>query len=415
MIYTYIGPVLVVFNPFKWLSGKPADHVKACPIYSDAWKREYVGKASFEVKPHIFSTASAAYSALTDERSDQVIIISGESGAGKTECAKQIMEFVAHVSPATTSAIKRVSTVLLQSNVMLEAFGNAMTVRNNNSSRFGKYSVLEANFKGEVIGASTEQYLLEKSRVVQQAEGERNFHVFYNLMAGKPAGCQLEGKTCATFDYLANDDKHNAIFDDAKEFKDMLASMAAVGIPEDRQAGIFRLLSAILHLGNVAFEPSGPHGDSSAVAGGSAAWRDACAALLRVGDTGVLDRALTFRTINVGGGRGRGRSSIHQVPLDVAQAVVTRDTLARALYHKLFKWIVEHVNDTIGCKDTNAVDMRLGILDIYGFEIFENNAFEQLCINYVNEKLQQIFIQLTLKAEQDEYAAEGAFCYISAT
>ncbi|KAJ8613177.1 hypothetical protein MRB53_037043 [Persea americana] len=309
--------------------------------------------------PHVFAIAESSYYNMKAYNENQCIIISGESGAGKTEAAKRIMQYIANVSGGRDSSIQKIKDMVLATNPLLESFGNAKTLRNNNSSRFGKYLEIQFNAQGEPVGANINNYLLEKSRVVGQITNERNFHIFYQFTKSAP-----------------------------QKYR---------GLSEAEQDDIFRMLAAILWLGNVTF------GENEE---GNAKIRDKSVidfvAYLLVVESAHVDRALTLRIVETS--RGGRRGSIYDVPLNPAQATAVRDALAKAIYFNLFDWIVGRIN--VSLKARGTVAQSVGILDIYGFEIFERNSFEQLCINYVNEKLQQIFIQLTLKTEQDEYARE---------
>uniref|UniRef100_A0A672R4A8 Myosin IB n=1 Tax=Sinocyclocheilus grahami TaxID=75366 RepID=A0A672R4A8_SINGR len=303
-IYTYIGSVVISMNPYKSL-----------PIYTAEKVEEYRNRNFYELSPHIYALADEAYRSLREQDNDQCILITGESGAGKTEASKFVMSYVAAVC-GKGQEVNKVKEQLLQSNPVLEAFGNAKTVRNDNSSRFGKYMDIEFDFKGDPLGGVISNYLLEKSRVVKQPRGERNFHIFYQLLSG------------------ASDDTLNL-----KEMCELL------GIEQS-----------------------------------------------------VLERAFSFRTVEA-------KMEKVSTTLNVAQAYYARDALAKNLYSRLFSWLVNRINESIKAQ-TKTRKKVMGVLDIYGFEIFEENSFEQFIINYCNEKLQQIFIELTLREEQEEYVRE---------
>ncbi|KAK2758756.1 class II myosin [Arachnomyces sp. PD_36] len=388
-IYTYIGHVLVSVNPFRDLG-----------IYTDAVLESYRGKNRLEVPPHVFAVAESGYYNMKAYKENQCVIISGESGAGKTEAAKRLMQYIASVSGGTDSSIQQTKDMVLATNPLLESFGNAKTLRNNNSSRFGKYLELEFNAQGEPVGANITNYLLEKSRVVGQITNERNFHIFYQFTKAAPQeyrenfGVQTPQSYVYTSRSKCFDVKG---IDDAADFKETLEAMRIIGLAQAEQDNIFRVLAAILWIGNVQFveddQGNAAIGDNSVV--------DFVAYLLEVGSEQVT-QALTIRIMETA--RGGRRGSVYEVPLNIVQATAVRDALAKALYFNLFDWIVERVNASLAAR--REITNTIGILDIYGFEIFEKNSFEQLCINYVNEKLQQIFIQLTLKTEQEEYALE---------
>ncbi|KAJ5124850.1 Myosin tail 2 [Penicillium bovifimosum] len=388
-IYTYIGHVLVSVNPFRDLG-----------IYTDTVLDSYRGKNRLEVPPHVFGVAESAYYNMKSYKDNQCVIISGESGAGKTEAAKRIMQYIASVSGGGDSSIQQTKDMVLATNPLLESFGNAKTLRNNNSSRFGKYLELEFNTNGEPVGANITNYLLEKSRVVGQITNERNFHIFYQLTKGAPQkyrdsfGLQQP----QSYLYTSRSKCYDVPgVDDVAEFKDTLDAMKVIGMSDAEQDNVFRMLAAILWIGNIQFtendEGNATIPDQSVV--------DFVAYLLEV-DAAQVNKALSIRLMETA--RGGRRGSVYEVPLNRVQASAVRDALAKAIYFNLFDWIVERVNQSLTAR--GSIANSIGILDIYGFEIFEKNSFEQLCINYVNEKLQQIFIQLTLKAEQDEYARE---------
>jgi myosin-1 len=346
--------------------------------------------------PHVFAVAEAAYYNMKGYKDNQCVIISGESGAGKTEAAKRIMQYIANVSEGKDNSIQQIKDMVLATNPLLESFGNAKTLRNNNSSRFGKYLQLQFNSRGEPVGADITNYLLEKTRVVTQIMNERNFHIFYQFTKGasqhyretfgvqKPESYVYTSRSkCFDVDGI----------DDLAEWKDTLNAMNVIGLSQAEQDEIFRVLAAILWTGNIQFVED--KDGYAAVADQSVV--DFLAYLLEV-DAAHVVQAITIRILTPRNGE------IIESPANPAQATATRDALAKALYNNLFDWIVERVNVSLKARGTPA--NSIGILDIYGFEIFEKNSFEQLCINYVNEKLQQIFIQLTLKTEQEEYARE---------
>ncbi|KAI8939909.1 hypothetical protein NX059_003638 [Plenodomus lindquistii] len=333
-------------------------------------------------------------------KENQCVIISGESGAGKTEAAKRIMQYIANVSSGSNSSIQEIKDMVLATNPLLESFGNAKTLRNNNSSRFGKYLEIHFNTQGEPVGANINNYLLEKSRVVGQIMNERNFHIFYQFTkAASPQYRELFGLQQPNAYLYTSRSKCFDVdgIDDHAEFDDTLNAMKVIGLQQAEQDNIFRMLAAILWLGNVSFRED-DSGNATIV---DQSVVDFVAYLLEV-DAAHVNKALTIRVMETS--RGGRRGSVYDVPLNCAQAGSVRDALSKGIYFNLFDWIVERVN--VSLKARSATAHSIGILDIYGFEIFERNSFEQLCINYVNEKLQQIFIQLTLKAEQEEYERE---------
>lgn len=341
------------------------------------------------------------YYNMKSYKENQCVIISGESGAGKTESAKRIMQYIASVSSQSSSNIQKIKDMVLATNPLLEAFGCAKTLRNNNSSRHGKYLQIQFNEFGEPIGAHITNYLLEKARVVGQIKTERNFHIFYQLTKAAPSNLRDEfGIQPPTKFRYTNDSDCISVegIDDTVGFQETLRAMEIIGLTDAEKAEIFRLLSAVLWIGNINFKVD--DNDHASVKDNDVA--NFVAYLLQT-DSVALGKALTFRTVETPGG-GR-RNSVYEVPLNKVQARAVRDALAKAIYNNLFDWIVERINQALQAEETKNIK-SIGILDIYGFEIFENNSFEQICINYVNEKLQQTFIQLTLKAEQDEYIRE---------
>ncbi|KEY64244.1 hypothetical protein S7711_09037 [Stachybotrys chartarum IBT 7711] len=384
-IYTYIGHVLVSVNPFRDLG-----------IYTDQVLESYKGKNRLEMPPHVFAIAESAYYNMKAYKDNQCVIISGESGAGKTEAAKRIMQYIANVSGGESGDIKQIKDMVLATNPLLESFGNAKTLRNNNSSRFGKYLQIHFNSNGEPVGADITNYLLEKTRVVGQIANERNFHIFYQFTKGASSqyretfGIQKP----ETYAYTSRSKCFDVDgIDDIAEFQDTLNAMKIIGLSQPEQDEIFRMLAAVLWIGNIQFQED-QSGYAEVI---DRSVVEFVAYLLEVTPDQLI-HAITIRILTPRNGE------VIESPANPAQALATRDALAKAIYNNLFDWIVERINKSL--KARQATTNNIGILDIYGFEIFEKNSFEQLCINYVNEKLQQIFIQLTLKAEQEEYARE---------
>lgn len=384
-IYTYIGHVLVSVNPFRDLG-----------IYTDQVLESYKGKNRLEMPPHVFAIAESSYYNMKAYNDNQCVIISGESGAGKTEAAKRIMQYIANVSGGESGDIKQIKDMVLATNPLLESFGNAKTLRNNNSSRFGKYLQIYFNTQGEPVGADITNYLLEKTRVVGQIANERNFHIFYQFAKGASQQYRetLGIQKPETYVYTSRSKCFDVDgIDDIADFQDTINAMKIIGLSQPEQDQIFRMLSAVLWIGNIQFQEDqegyAEVTDRSVV--------EFVAYLLEVTADQVIN-AITIRILTPRNGE------VIESPANPAQAAATRDALAKAIYSNLFDWIVERINKSL--KSRQQTVNTIGILDIYGFEIFDQNSFEQLCINYVNEKLQQIFIQLTLKTEQEEYARE---------
>ncbi|EIN13905.1 myosin class I heavy chain [Punctularia strigosozonata HHB-11173 SS5] len=388
-IYTYIGPVLISVNPFRDLG-----------IYTDEVLQRYRGKNRLEVPPHVFSIAEGAYYNMKAYHENQCVIISGESGAGKTEAAKRIMQYVAAVSGGEDSGIQQIKDMVLATNPLLESFGCAKTLRNNNSSRHGKYLEIMFNSQGEPVGAQITNYLLEKGRVVGQVQDERNFHIFYQFTKAASSAQRdefgLQGPDAYAYTSLSNCLEVEGI-NDEHDFTETLNAMQVIGLTAEEQNDIFRMLAIVLWLGNVQYT----EGDDGNAVIADTSVTDFIAYLMEV-DGALVQKVMTTKVVETQ--RGGRRGSVYDVPLNPAQASAGRDALAKAVYNNLFEWIVSRIN--ISMKARGGVAQLIGILDIFGFEIFEENSFEQLCINYVNEKLQQIFIELTLKAEQEEYVQE---------
>uniref|UniRef100_A0AAQ4PBX1 Unconventional myosin-Ib n=1 Tax=Gasterosteus aculeatus aculeatus TaxID=481459 RepID=A0AAQ4PBX1_GASAC len=388
-IYTYIGSVVISMNPYR-----------ALPIYTPEKVEEYRNRNFYELSPHIYALADEAYRSLRDQDKDQCILITGESGAGKTEASKLVMSYVAAVC-GKGQEVNKVKEQLLQSNPVLEAFGNAKTVRNDNSSRFGKYMDIEFDFKGDPLGGVISNYLLEKSRVVKQPRGERNFHVFYQLLSGASDDTLKKLKLDRDFskyNYLSLDSAAVIGLDDAANFRTVKNAMQIVGFMEDEVQSVLQLVAAVLKLGNIEFKPeSRSNGTDESRIKDKNDLKEMCE-LLGI-EQSVLERAFSYRTVEA-------KQEKVSTTLNVAQAYYARDALAKNLYSRLFSWLVTRINESIKAQ-TKARHKVMGVLDIYGFEIFEDNSFEQFIINYCNEKLQQIFIELTLREEQEEYVREG--------
>lgn len=388
-IYSKIGNVLISVNPFKNIND--LYHSEYIPLFQNRFM--------YEVQPHIFSLSEDTYRSLVRQGCDQCIIVTGESGSGKTEASKKIMQYIAAVS-GNSKQIVKVKEQLLKSNPVLEAFGNAKTLRNDNSSRFGKYLEIFFDRAGDPIGGKIRNFLLEKNRVTNAAKGERNFHIFYQLTRGCAGSLRdsYELKEPEFFKYLSQTGMFNlgkSSSEDVDGWKETCDGLDALGITTNTQNDIFSVLSGILWIGQLSFEGDS---DKAKLSKGSDEIVDRVAKLLGA-DKEKLKQCFTERQSH-----GLGRESIVRF-LNPTEAEQTRDALAKVIYHRLFDWLVEQINIAIRPKVIRI--SSIGVLDIYGFEIFENNSFEQFCINYVNEKLQQVFIERTLKMEQEEYRNEG--------
>uniref|UniRef100_A0A6Q2XJY5 Myosin IHa n=1 Tax=Esox lucius TaxID=8010 RepID=A0A6Q2XJY5_ESOLU len=386
LIYTYIGTLLVSVNPYKQLD-----------IYSKKQMDIYMGVNFFELPPHIYALADNAYHTMLAEANNHFILISGESGAGKTEASKKILQYYA-VSCPSVSPMDRVRDRMLLSNPVLEAFGNAKTLKNDNSSRFGKYMDIQFDIQGEAVGGHILSYLLEKSRVVHQNQGERNFHIFYQLVEGgeedllRQLGLESNSQH---YSYLVKGQCANMTsVNDQNDWRTVRNALSSIEFDNGDIQDLFGVIASVLHLGNVQFE-SDNKGNAKLNNSAELRW---VSTLLGV-SVQVLQEGLTYRKIE---------ANTDEVlsPFTVDYATYARDALAKAIYGRAFTWLVNKINESMENKDLSRKTV-IGLLDIYGFEVFYVNSFEQFCINYCNEKLQQLFIQLTLKSEQEEYEAEG--------
>jgi myosin heavy subunit len=438
-IYTSAGPILISVNPYKFIN------VNGNSLYSHETMLKYRQTESFsdEQAPHLFQVADRAYSAMIDsvhnvphleeedaelvlegdigiapgQARNQSIIISGESGAGKTEATKFIMQYLARitkkkskVSDGASGATEEGAALedrVLSSNPLLETFGNAQTLRNDNSSRFGKF--IHINFStetGAIVGARISNYLLEKTRITHQIEGERNYHIFYQLFAGAKSELLeklgLQGGT-QSFKYLGNRTSPKTK-KDLDDFKWTTACLSQIGLGTEEQNTVFALAAAVLHLGNVAFEESQSGDHSAVISEGSRASLQTACALLGLDEKDVTEAILT-KLLSIGG-------KTIKKPSSVAMAEDKRDALAKMTYSCIFLWLVESINRTLatGKHSDSSHEEKLGfigVLDIYGFETFEVNGYEQLLINYCNEKLQRHFNRHLFEVEQSLYSTEG--------
>ncbi|KAL2095062.1 hypothetical protein ACEWY4_009781 [Coilia grayii] len=393
VFYTHAGCTLVALNPFH-----PVPH-----LYSLDVMREYhTAPKPQEFKPHIFIVAEAAYRNVQGqvEPVDQSLVVSGESGAGKTWTSRCLMKYYATVAASSQDSqdtVERIEKRVLDSNPVMEAFGNACTLRNNNSSRFGKYIQLQLNRSQLLVGASVQTYLLEKTRVAFQAANERNFHIFYQMMKGAMEQQRQEWKMprAQKFNWLPNAEK--ILEEDC--FAETLEAMVHLGIDSEKQAQIFRILAGILHLGNVAFSPPTDESQPCDLEEASKAFLQTTADLLRI-PVEELQSCLRVRALKA------GRQSTLLKPCSQAECSVRQECLAKVIYAQLFDWLVSFINKSM-CADNSRWCNFIGLLDVYGFECFQKNNLEQLCINYANEKLQQHFVGHYLKAQQEEYVSEG--------
>ncbi|XP_075271977.1 unconventional myosin-VIIa isoform X3 [Opisthocomus hoazin] len=386
---TYTGSILVAVNPYQLL-----------PIYSPEQIRLYTNKKIGEMPPHIFAIADNCYFNMQRNNKDQCCIISGESGAGKTESTKLILQFLAAISGQHSWIEQQV----LEANPILEAFGNAKTIRNDNSSRFGKYIDIHFNKRGAIEGAKIEQYLLEKSRVCRQAQDERNYHVFYCMLRGMTMEQKKKlglGKA-KDYNYLAMGNCTTCDGrDDSKEYANIRSAMKVLMFTDTENWEISKLLAAILHMGNLQYEAR-TYDNLDACEVVQSASLITAASLLEVDPQDVMN-CLTSRTIIT-------RGETVSTPLSMEQALDVRDAFVKGIYGWLFVWIVEKINAAIyrpPSQELKSVRRSIGLLDIFGFENFTVNSFEQLCINFANENLQQFFVRHVFKLEQEEYNLEN--------
>ncbi|XP_074553570.1 myosin-9-like isoform X1 [Halichoeres trimaculatus] len=395
LIYTYSGLFCVVINPYKNL-----------PIYSEEIVDMYKGKKRHEMPPHIYAITDTSYRSMMQDREDQSILCTGESGAGKTENTKKVIQYLAHVASSHKTKKDQNSSVLshgelekqlLQANPILEAFGNAKTVKNDNSSRFGKFIRINFDVNGYIVGANIETYLLEKSRAIRQAKDERTFHIFYYMLTG--AGDKLRNELLLenynNYRFLSNGNVTIPGQQDKDMFVETMEAMRIMSIPEEEQIGLLRVVSSVLQLGNMTFKKE-RHTDQASIPDNTTAQKVCHLMGMNVTD---FTRAILSPRIKV------GRDYVQKAQTQ-EQAEFAVEALAKATYERMFRWLVMRINKALDKTKRQGASF-IGILDIAGFEIFELNSFEQLCINYTNEKLQQLFNHTMFILEQEEYQREG--------
>jgi myosin-5 len=400
--YTYTGDIVIALNPYRWLD-----------LYSPSIAARYAGMQHGQRSsepPHVFSTSAIAFHGLKSTGRNQSILVSGESGAGKTETVKILLSHLASMAKGVGGTVNMeessVMRTIIQSNPLLESFGNAKTVRNDNSSRFGKFTRLQFSEQGDMacamVGSLCTTYLLEKSRVVGHSAGERNYHIFYQMCAAgeeRKAKWGLAGLQARDFDYLTADGREaDAVIEgktDGARFDITCEALGLLGLSASDLDELFSALAGVMFLGQVKFENSDDE-ESSRVAGPVTSL-EAPAKLLRLDSVSDLEGAMTHRTV-------RARREVIRTPNRADAAASTRDSMAKAIYSAAFDWLVSHINSSTS-RGTGGKTINL--LDIFGFESFTVNRFEQLCINYANEKLQQKFTQDVFKTVQLEYEDEG--------
>ncbi|XP_034715111.1 myosin VIb isoform X1 [Etheostoma cragini] len=418
-IYTYVANILIAVNPYYDIP----------KLYGSDAIKSYQGKSLGTLPPHVYAIADKAYRDMKVLKMSQSIIVSGESGAGKTENTKFVLRYLT----TTYGSGQDIDERIVEANPLLEAFGNAKTVRNNNSSRFGKFVEIHFNEKNAVVGGFVSHYLLEKSRICMQSNDERNYHIFYRLCAGasedikkklhldSPDSFRYLNRGCTRYfaskdadkQIMQNrkspeDNKHlqigalkDPLLDDQGDFSRMCVAMKKIGLDDTEKLDLFRVVAGVLHLGNIDFEETGSSSGGCVLKNQSGQTLEYCANLLGL-DQDDLRVSLTTRVMLTTAGGVKG--TVIKVPLKVEQANNARDALAKAVYSRLFDHVVKRVNQ---CFPFETSSNFIGVLDIAGFEYFEHNSFEQFCINYCNEKLQQFFNERILKEEQELYQREG--------
>ncbi|XP_054990675.1 unconventional myosin-VI isoform X2 [Sorex araneus] len=415
-IYTYVANILIAVNPYFDIP----------KIYTSDTIKSYQGKSLGTMPPHVFAIADKAFRDMKVLKMSQSIIVSGESGAGKTENTKFVLRYLTE----SYGTGQDIDDRIVEANPLLEAFGNAKTVRNNNSSRFGKFVEIHFNEKSSVVGGFVSHYLLEKSRICVQGKEERNYHIFYRLCAGasedireklhlsSPDNFRYLNRGCTRYFANKETDKQilqnrkspenlkagslkDPLLDDHGDFIRMCTAMKKIGLGDEEKLDLFRVVAGVLHLGNIDFEEAGSTSGGCNLKNKSAQSLEYCAELLGL-DQDDLRVSLTTRVMLTTAGGTKG--TVIKVPLKVEQANNARDALAKTVYSHLFDHVVNRVNQ---CFPFEASSYFIGVLDIAGFEYFEHNSFEQFCINYCNEKLQQFFNERILKEEQELYQKEG--------
>ncbi|XP_027624039.1 unconventional myosin-VI isoform X6 [Tupaia chinensis] len=415
-IYTYVANILIAVNPYFDIP----------KIYSSETIKSYQGKSLGTMPPHVFAIADKAFRDMKVLKMSQSIIVSGESGAGKTENTKFVLRYLTE----SYGTGQDIDDRIVEANPLLEAFGNAKTVRNNNSSRFGKFVEIHFNEKNSVVGGFVSHYLLEKSRICVQGKEERNYHIFYRLCAGasedireklhlsSPDNFRYLNRGCTRYfanketdkqilqnrkspEYLKAGSLKDPLLDDHGDFIRMCTAMKKIGLDDEEKLDLFRVVAGVLHLGNIDFEEAGSTSGGCNLKSKSTQSLEYCAELLGL-DQDDLRVSLTTRVMLTTAGGTKG--TVIKVPLKVEQANNARDALAKTVYSHLFDHVVNRVNQ---CFPFETSSYFIGVLDIAGFEYFEHNSFEQFCINYCNEKLQQFFNERILKEEQELYQKEG--------
>ena len=382
--------VLVSVNPYKQLAIYDNDHIQ---LHRNK-------PPNVLLSPHVFDVANDSYDSMAFKGVNQSVLISGESGAGKTEATKQCLKYLATIAGSSSNIEEKV----LVANPLLEAFGNAKTIRNINSSRFGKWMEVYFDRKTtEMVGSKIINYLLERSRVVYQQANERNYHIFYAMFADEATKSTYNLTVPEDYHYLSQSGCINVPqFNDVENFREVMNAMDLLGFSAEEKESVLKLTVGVLTLGNMEFNAEVGKGQVDASSIKTTDVLTKVSELFEI-EEDVLTQVLTHRTITAGAGKTAESAT---VPLDKVGAKTAADSLAMGVYGKLFQWLVDRVNGSLGDQDREK-NRFLGILDIFGFEIFDNNSFEQLCINYANEKLQQLFNSTTFKEEEQLYISEG--------
>ncbi|NXN82725.1 MYH7B protein, partial [Bombycilla garrulus] len=389
MIYTYSGLFCVTINPYKWL-----------PVYTAPVVAAYKGKRRTEAPPHIYSIADNAYNDMLRNRENQSMLITGESGAGKTVNTKRVIQYFAIVAALGDTPGKKLGTLedqIIEANPAMEAFGNAKTIRNDNSSRFGKFIRIHFGPSGKLASADIDIYLLEKSRVIFQQPKERSYHIFYQILSGKKPELQdMLLLSLNPYDYHFCSQGVTTVdnLDDGEELMATDHAMDILGFSNDEKYGCYKIVGAIMHFGNMKFKQKQREEQAEADGTESA---DKAAYLMGISSADLI-KGLLHPRVKVGNEYVTKGQNVEQVLYAVG-------ALAKATYDRMFKWLVTRINKTLDTK--LARQFFIGVLDIAGFEIFDFNSFEQLCINFTNEKLQQFFNHHMFVLEQEEYKKEG--------
>nr|AFS69160.1 myosin A [Babesia sp. BQ1/Lintan] len=386
-IYSTADPLLVAINPFKNLGNATDAVIKS---YKDA-------PDSLKLAPHVFLTARRALENVYDYKYSQTIIVSGESGAGKTEATKQMMRYFAYKSDGQSNS--KIQTAIMAANPVLEAFGNAKTIRNNNSSRFGRFMQLDVAEDGGIRYGSIVAFLLEKSRIITQESDERSYHIFYQLLKGATPDMKNKYKLKGVGEYKFLNPKCHEVpgIDDVADFKEVMQSFESMGLSSEQTGTIYSLLSGILLMGNVEIGATSSEGiDDAATIVNKSVFNDACQLMSL--DPNQLETELTIKVTSAGNNQIRG-------PRKVDDAEVLKSSICKAMYERLFLWLIRNLNRSIEPPD--GFKNFIGMLDIFGFEVFKNNSLEQLFINITNEMLQTNFVDIVFKREAALYKSEG--------